>query len=134
MTSSAQKAIIKNVCRLQGDSWRRLYENPNQYDKTSDEYMHSLNVVKKELGIDNLDIMETLSEITHEFDQLSVGDMELEQLDIHTFNIFKYILENMAYLWVNLYPNAHKSLTRRVKTIEVQNNGIIDLTDMGMQN
>lgn len=113
-TSPAQRRIIKSICKLQGQSVQRLCENTSDYKEEDKEYRAALEVTCKQLGITDLDIMAELSEITHEFDQLSVGDLEVEDLDEHSLRIFKYILTTMSYLWTDLYPNAYKSLTTRV--------------------
>ncbi len=136
MTSSAQKSIIKAVCNIQGDSVRRIYGKKKLTinEDSPDPYKRGLAIMKKELGIEDLDVFEHLSEICSEFDTLNSDVEELDKLSIHSVNIFNYILKNMGYLWEDIYPNAYKKLCQRVDRLKGNSIVHTDLRDTTMLN
>lgn len=109
--SREQQTIIKEICFIQLNSLRRIYNNQHQSDQDI------INVLI-ENEIDENDFKEKIEEKLNNFKELHKNPNKLSKLNNIDLSAFRHILANIEENYKEKYPKAISNLWNRLFIIE----------------
>ena len=109
--SQEQVAIVKQICYIQLDSLRRIYNN--QHHSNED----IINILI-ENEIDEADFLDKIEEKLENFKALSKNPNNLGKLSNNDLSAFRHILAQIENNYKENYPKAISNLWKRLFIIE----------------